>query len=171
MLLLISAGLMAAVGLGSNSSVVTVASMLVSPLMGPILGIAFCNVLVHSHTVAAVVHDHALLKKSLRSELIGIAICVGEVYCSHHQILCGLFVGFCCTPLGTVSHGNIWPGMPTDEMKNRGDAYNLIVGFFVALPSGVGVALAISGRNTSSLVGVAISASLLPPCVNAGLLW
>ena len=41
LLLLISAGFMAAVGLGSNSSVVTVASMLVSPLMGPILGIAF----------------------------------------------------------------------------------------------------------------------------------
>ena len=56
-------------------------------------------------------------------------------------------------------------------MVNRGDAYNLIIGFLIALPSGVGVALAISGRNTSSLVGVAISASLLPPCVNAGLLW
>lgn len=40
-LLLISAGLMAALGLAGNSSVVVVASMLVSPLMGPILGIAF----------------------------------------------------------------------------------------------------------------------------------
>ena len=43
-------------------------------------------------------------------------------------------------------------------MLNRGNPHNLILGFFIALPSGVGVALA-------------ISASLLPPCVNAGLLW
>ena len=56
-------------------------------------------------------------------------------------------------------------------MVNRGGPFNLIVGCYVALPSGVGVALAISGRNTSSLVGVAISASLRPPCVNAGMLW
>lgn len=151
LLLLISAGFMAAVGLGSNSSVVTVASMLVSPLMGPILGIAF----------AAVVHDAALLRKSLRSEIVGILVC----------FLCGIVVGLVCTPLGLLHRGNIWPGWPTDEMVNRGDPFNLIVGFFVALPSGVGVALAISGRNTSSLVGVAISASLLPPCVNAGMLW
>ena len=39
--LLPAAGFMAAVGLACNSSVVVVASMLVSPLMGPILGIAF----------------------------------------------------------------------------------------------------------------------------------
>ena len=42
-LLLLAAGFMAAVGLACNSSVVVVASMLVSPLMGPILGIAFGN--------------------------------------------------------------------------------------------------------------------------------
>ena len=38
---IISAAMMAALGLAGNSSVVVVASMLVSPLMGPILGIAF----------------------------------------------------------------------------------------------------------------------------------
>jgi len=32
-------------------------------------------------------------------------------------------------------------------------------------------ALSIMGQNTNSLVGVAISASLLPPCVNTGLLF
>ena len=35
----------------------------------------------------------------------------------------------------------------------------------------MGVALSILGENTSSLVGVAISASLLPPAVNAGICW
>lgn len=37
----------------------------------------------------------------------------------------------------------------------------------MAIPSGAGVALAVLGEYTSSLVGVAISASLLPPAVNA----
>ena len=37
----------------------------------------------------------------------------------------------------------------------------------IALPSGAGVALSLLGGNTGSLVGVAISASLLPPAVNA----
>jgi hypothetical protein len=33
------------------------------------------------------------------------------------------------------------------------------------------VALSVLGGNAGSLVGVAISASLLPPAVNAGLFW
>lgn len=37
----------------------------------------------------------------------------------------------------------------------------------IAIPSGAGVALAVLGDYTASLVGVAISASLLPPAVNA----
>ena len=43
----------------------------------------------------------------------------------------------------------------------------LLVGMLIAMPSGVGVALSVLGGNTGSLVGVAISASLLPPAVNA----
>jgi len=45
----------------------------------------------------------------------------------------------------------------------------LLTGIAVAIPSGMGVCLSILGGNTSSLVGVAISASLLPPAVNAGM--
>ena len=47
----------------------------------------------------------------------------------------------------------------------------LVVGVFVAVPSGVGVALAVLGGNQAGGVGVAISASLLPPAVNTGLLF
>ena len=43
----------------------------------------------------------------------------------------------------------------------------LWVGVSIALPSGAGVALSVLGGNTGSLVGVAISASLLPPAVNS----
>ena len=43
----------------------------------------------------------------------------------------------------------------------------LWVGISIALPSGAGVALSVLGGNAGSLVGVAISASLLPPAVNS----
>jgi hypothetical protein len=41
----------------------------------------------------------------------------------------------------------------------------------VAFFSGLGVAVSLMDDQMSSLVGVAISASLLPPAVNAGILW
>lgn len=54
-------------------------------------------------------------------------------------------------------------------MTSRGLYYGLLVGLAIAVPSGMGVALSVLGENTSSLVGVAISASLLPPAVNCGM--
>ncbi|KAI8033294.1 hypothetical protein M5D96_013951 [Drosophila gunungcola] len=48
---------------------------------------------------------------------------------------------------------------------------SLAIGVCTALASGAAGAIAVLGGNTGSLVGVAISASLLPPAVNAGLLW
>lgn len=48
----------------------------------------------------------------------------------------------------------------------RGQWRSLWVGALVALPSGAGVAMAILGGNSACLVGVAISASLLPPSIN-----
>lgn len=54
-------------------------------------------------------------------------------------------------------------------MVIRGESTGLITGIAIAIPSGMGVCLSILGGNTSSLVGVAISASLLPPAVNAGI--
>ena len=54
-------------------------------------------------------------------------------------------------------------------MEIRGEYTGLLTGIAVAIPSGMGVCLSILGGNTSSLVGVAISASLLPPAVNTGI--
>lgn len=47
---------------------------------------------------------------------------------------------------------------------------NLVLGVVYAVPSGVAVAVAYSNPNSGVLVGVAIAASLLPPCANTGLL-
>ena len=63
------------------------------------------------------------------------------------------------------------PEWPTVEMRGRGEVRALWVGILVAVPSGAGVALSVLGGNAGSLVGVAISASLLPPAVNAGFFW
>lgn len=66
------------------------------------------------------------------------------------------------------SNQDSWPTM---EMTSRGRLRGLWVGALIALPSGAGVALSVLGGNAGSLVGVAISASLLPPAVNSGMLW
>jgi uncharacterized hydrophobic protein (TIGR00271 family) len=143
--LVLVASSLALLGLAVNSTVVIVASMLVSPLMGPILAVTF----------GVVVADYDLAKLGLRSELYGLFMCV----------VVGFVGGLIAAPLCVDEY--TWP---TEEMSSRGEWTGLIVGIMIAIPSGVGVALSVLGNNTSSLVGVAISASLLPPAVNTGLL-
>lgn len=113
--------------------------------MGPVMGMTF----------GSRVLDWRLAKFSFRNELISLAVC----------IVVGLLIG-----LG-ASWSTDAGSWPTQEMAARGDAMGLIVGIAIAVPSGMGVALSILGNNTASLVGVAISASLLPPAVNAGVCW
>jgi Domain of unknown function (DUF389) len=50
-----------------------------------------------------------------------------------------------------------------DEMYSRSTMTAFWVGFPVAFFSGLGVAVSLLDEQTNSLVGVAISASLLPP--------
>ena len=66
------AGLISAVGLVTDSSVSVVASMLVSPLMGPILGMTF----------GTVINDKQMVWKSFRNEFIGVFLCwiVGFIF-------------------------------------------------------------------------------------------
>ena len=45
------------------------------------------------------------------------------------------------------------------------------MGLPIAFFSGLGVAVSLLDEQTNSLVGVAISASLLPPAVNCGTIW
>ncbi|XP_071118022.1 uncharacterized protein [Haliotis cracherodii] len=151
-MLIFLASWIAALGLGENSSVILVASMLISPLMGPILAGIF----------GTVVKYDDLRNTGIKSELTGLGIC----------LVFGLFAGFIYGGLGV--HGQLLgnsDSWPTPEMASRGVHRSLAVGLLIAIPSGAGVALSILGGNAGSLVGVAISASLLPPAVNAGMLW
>ena len=134
---------MAGVGLINDNTVVIVASMLVSPIMGPVLGLTF----------GSRIRDWPLVKNSLWHETLALLGCV----------LIGGLVGLCSCWFPFAEE--TWP---TLEMESRGEIKGLITGIAIAIPSGMGVCLGILGGNTSSLVGVAISASLLPPAVNAG---
>ena len=56
-------------------------------------------------------------------------------------------------------------------MSSRGEPVALADGAFVAIVSGIGVALSVVGDYASAVIGVAISASLLPPAVNTGMMF
>jgi uncharacterized membrane protein len=91
----------------------------------------------------------------LKTELLSLFIC----------IVIGAILALCCGP---TDLSDDWP---TQEMVVRAQLQNFYVALPVAFFSGFGVAVSLLDEQTSSLVGVAISASLLPPAVNAGILW
>lgn len=146
--MLITAAIIAAFGLIEDSSVNLIASMLVSPLMGPILAAVF----------GTVIKDRNLQVLGMRNESIAIGL----------VLLSGFFFGLIIS--STDEKWGLGEGV-TAEMLARGQAHSLKLGIAIALPSGAAVAVAILAENGGGLVGVAISASLLPPSVNAGILW
>ncbi|KAK1126746.1 hypothetical protein K0M31_004369 [Melipona bicolor] len=147
-LLVLTADCLAALGLIENSATNVVAAMLVSPLMGPVMSLTF----------GTIIADRNLQFIGLKSLLLGIFVSIlfGFVF--------GLILGTTEMPWGY----NDWP---TDEMKGRGNYRSLWMGVLWALPSGTGVAVALLQGSSGPLIGVAISASLLPPVVNCGLFW
>merc|ERR1719410_2654549 len=116
--------------------------------MGPILAGIF----------GGAVRDSHLTWSGIRHEVYALMIC----------ILIGFLLGLAIVPW---IHQYGVHQFPTTEMRGRGELRSLWVGVLIAVPSGAGVALSVLGGNAGSLVGVAISASLLPPAVNCGLLW
>ena len=145
---IILAAIMAGIGLIQNNVTVIVASMLLSPLMGTMLGVAF----------GYVVGDNALFVKGTRNEAIGLALSllVGVAL----AIVILLFDPTMLTVItDDLASGNI------TEITRRAGFSPLDVG--VAIFSGAAVAVSVTKGDMSSLVGVAISAALMPPAVNA----
>lgn len=135
--LLLVASMLAGLGLVSDSGATVIASMLVSPIMGPVVGLAY----------GTTINDWKLVRRSFMVEMISLAFC----------IVVGFVIGGICGPT------DLSKDWPTQEMSNRGEVDNLIVGLPIAFFSGLGVAVSLLDNQASSLVGVAISASLLPP--------
>jgi uncharacterized hydrophobic protein (TIGR00341 family) len=147
----ILAAVMAGIGLIQNNVTVIVASMLLSPLMGPMLGVA----------LGYVVRDRALFVKGTKNELIGIALSlsVGAIL----GVVLLLFDPNVAVAIQADLQGNII----TEITRRAGFAY-LDIG--VAIFSGAAVAVSVTRGDMSSLVGVAISAALMPPAVNAAMM-
>ncbi|MGK3749402.1 MAG: putative hydrophobic protein (TIGR00271 family) [Bacillariaceae sp.] len=137
---MIIASIIAALGLGSNSTATIIASMFVSPLMGPVIGVAY----------AATIGDCRMLRIAFFTESVSLLMC----------ILVGAIVSGC---MGFFEISEDWP---TNEQESRATMQNFWVGIPIAFFSGLGVAVSVLDDHTSSLVGVAISASLLPPTVS-----
>jgi uncharacterized hydrophobic protein (TIGR00341 family) len=150
----ILAAAMAGFGLIQNNVTIIVASMLLSPLMGPMLGVA----------LGYVVRDRQLFVKGTVNELIslGLSFAVGIV------IALMLFAGGSTTFVdGILTDMGTAPITVTEITRRAG--FNWIdIG--VAIISGPAVAVSVTKGDMSSLVGVAISAALMPPAVNAALM-
>lgn len=112
-------------------------------------------------TFGTTVRKRSLILRSFRNEMMSLAIC----------LLVGAFWGVIAGIANYPQSADESSGWPSDEMVSRGQVLNLVTGVFIAFPSGVATALSVLGKNSSGLVGVAISLSLLPPAVNAGLCW
>ena len=147
------ASFIALLGLLMDSSVVIVASMLVSPVMGPILAIIF----------GCIVADTNLRNKGIKNAFISILICTGI----------GFLFGFILILLERILYDLLYDPsyrFITEEMVQRGSLDDIFLNACIAMASGAAAAFSVLGENTSSMIGVAISASLLPPAVNAGFL-
>ena len=143
--LLLVSSVLAGLGLVSNSSTTVIASMLVSPILGPVNGIAY----------GFTIRDYRMVKRAIRNEVGSLLFCVAS----------GVIIGLVTGP---TKLSDTWP---TQEMVVRGTWKNFLVGIPVAFFSGLAVGVSLLDDHTSSMVGAAISASLLPPAVNAGILW
>ncbi|KAL9179911.1 hypothetical protein ACHAXT_007881 [Thalassiosira profunda] len=144
--LLFISSVIAGIGLAIDSVTTIISSMLLSPIMGPVIGMSY----------GLIIWDWPLIKRSARNEILSIVCC----------IVLGFIIGACCS--WTEMAEDTWP---TFEMWNRATRKTFLSGIPIAFFSGFGVALSVLDDQTGSLVGVAISASLLPPAVNSGILW
>ncbi|KAG5445775.1 hypothetical protein CSKR_113364 [Clonorchis sinensis] len=142
---LICAAVVADIALVTNSAGVVFASMLLSPLMDPIMCILFGLTLREPH----------MLKTGARNTAISLLFCV----------LLGLSFGYIAH---SVSNFERITPYPTGEMKMRGQADSFIASMLVASFSGISVAFATLSKRVAALIGNAISLSLLPPAVNSG---
>jgi uncharacterized hydrophobic protein (TIGR00341 family) len=148
----ILAALMAGIGLIQNNVTIIVASMLLSPLMGPMLGVA----------LGYVVSDRALLVKGTYNELIALVLSIAV------GALMGAVMAIFLPGFGAEVDAQYGSDVLT-EITRRGYLLSwLDIG--VAVFSGAAVAVSVTKGDMSTLVGVAISAALMPPAVNVGMM-
>ncbi|VDK32815.1 unnamed protein product [Taenia asiatica] len=142
---LICAAIVADIALVTDSAACVFASMLLSPLMEPIMCIIF----------GLSLREPRMTTKGFRNTSVSLIIC----------IIVGIAFGI---PAHFISMFQGISPYPTSEMSSRGEAKALIASIIVASASGVSVSFAILSNSLAAMIGNAISLSLLPPSVNCG---
>jgi uncharacterized membrane protein len=185
--MLVSACVLASVGLVGEDQVVLLASMLVSPLMNPVLATSMGFVLARSDLIKAGIFTTlcALGISIIVGFISGIALapylCLltdeafeainsDSISFTHAMVMKGNHT-ICMEEFGWHSVDEkaqfTWPS-PSMMSRMYG---RLHIAFIVALFSAIALGMALLSKNMNSVVGVAISVSLLPPAVNCGMLW
>jgi uncharacterized membrane protein len=142
---LIGAALMSAGGLATNTTVFIVGGMLVSPIMGPILGMTF------GYRIA----DWPLFRAGF----------INEFKMALAAFFIGLLYGFV---LGDTGNTYNWPTTAMSPSESQG--YNMVISIIVSAAAGLVLGVSLTSTGGNALVGTAISAGLLPPIVNAGMM-
>jgi uncharacterized hydrophobic protein (TIGR00271 family) len=136
--ILICSIFVASIGLNADSTAVVIGAMLISPLMGPILGMG----------MSIAINDIDTLKRSLINLATMIVLSLLTAY---------LFFEF--FPLGTQE---------TSELlgRTKPDIRDVLIAFFGGL--GLIIARTKKGTIASAIFGVAIATALMPPLCTAG---
>ncbi len=130
--------LVASIGLSADSSAVVIGAMLISPLMGPIVGVGY----------SIGVNDFEILRKSLMNLLVMIAISLVTSY-----------VYFSLNPFSELN--------PTKELLARTYPTILDV-FIATFGGLAGAVALTRKSKSNAVPGVAIATALMPPLCTAG---
>ena len=137
---MVLAAIVSASALILNSIPILIASMILSPFMGPILGFSF----------GITTKDKTIIKDGVIGEIYGTIISIGM----------GILIGF----LAKISGFRL---ELTAQMSNIG--FPSYFDIIISICAGIAVAFSITGTVRSALVGVAIAVALIVPSVNIGL--
>lgn len=139
--LTVLAGFLASFGLYYDNVVIIIAAMIIAPFLGPIA----------LTVIGTMLPDNPYRVKAILTEIAGLGACV----------LIGIFVGsFMRLPVDPVDLN--------DEIIGRTDPGLGDIVF--AIISGLAAGIFIVRGESTSIVGVAVAASLCPPATNIGLL-
>ena len=154
LVMVVCAAIVCAVGLLDNNSTFVTASMLLSPLMNPIL----------ATTLGAVIGDWRMVRKGARNEIIGVLL----------TFAIGVAMGVLTEAFPLMGDADV-AGLganATQIFKAEQLHYttdDLLMGVLIAVPSGIALALAITTVLSQMVAGVAIATSILPPIVASGI--
>ncbi|MFX1250311.1 MAG: TIGR00341 family protein [Promethearchaeota archaeon] len=142
------AGFLASFGLIYDNVIVVIASMIIAPLLGPIA----------LTVIGTMIPSNVYSRKAFIAEIIGLAIC----------LLIGLIVGILLPVIPFVTA----PIIDSTNLPNQ-IAIRIEPGLpdiIFAIASGLAAGVFIVRGESTSMVGVAVAASLCPPATNIGVL-